>query len=73
MSKGVRSVEKKYFLNNIGLCFGAREKAFNNFKNRIFPIKDKILTPSPKPESELEPEQTKPTTKCKIYLLKLLE
>ena len=40
IDKGIKSVEKKLFLSNIGLFFTAREKVHNNFKNRLFPIKN---------------------------------
>ena len=43
-----------FLKNNLGLFFSVREKVINNFKSRIFRIKnsDKILTS--KPTSELE-------------------
>ena len=62
--------EKKYFLNNLGLLFSAREKVRNSFKSRLFPIKnvDKIprREPTPKPATEptaelaAEPTETTP-------------
>ena len=36
--KGIRSLEKKSFLNNLGLLFGAREKVLKSFKSRLFQI-----------------------------------
>ena len=44
------------FLKNVRLFFTAREKVFNNFKSRAFPIinQDKTLTPEPTPETTLE-------------------
>ena len=47
------------FLSNIGSFFTAKEKVFNNFKNRLFPITN--LEPEIEKESdpELEPK-TKP-------------
>ena len=49
-------VEKGSFLTNVGLFLSAREKVLNDFKSRIFPMKDKIPTPAsePAPESALE-------------------
>ena len=52
IDKSIKSVEKKLFLSNIGLLFTAREEVFNNFKNRLFPIKNIEL--DLEPESELE-------------------
>ena len=49
---GMKSIEKKLFLSNIGLFFIPKEKIFNNFKNRLFLIKSF----EPKLEEELEPE-----------------
>ena len=40
--KGTKSFEKKYFLNNLGLLFSAREKFLERFKSRLFPIKNLI-------------------------------
>ena len=44
------------FLKNVRLFFTAREKVFNNFKSRAFPIinQDKTLTPKPTPETTPE-------------------
>lgn len=44
IDEGVKLVKKRYFLNNIELFLSARERVFNNFKGRIFGIKDKIPT-----------------------------
>ena len=35
----MKGLEKKSFLNNLGLLFSAREKVLNSFKSRLFPIK----------------------------------
>ena len=50
-------MKKNIFLNNLGLLFSATEKVLNNFKSRLFPIKnlDKILTCEPTPEKAAEP------------------
>ena len=32
------TLEKKAFLNNLGLLFSARENHFNSLKSRLFPI-----------------------------------
>ena len=52
-----KSVEKKFFVNNIGLFLTGRE-VFNNFKNRLFPFEsiDQIQTPKPKIKPESEPD-----------------
>ena len=46
IDKGIRCkfIWKNSFLNNVWFILGAREKVFNYFKGRIFPIKDKIPT-----------------------------
>ena len=44
----MKPVEKKD-LNNKVIFLSAREKVFNTFKSRIFPIKNKIPTPEPAP------------------------
>ena len=53
--KDIKSVEKKFFLNNTGIFFTAREKVCNNIKHGLFPIKNLEKIPTPKPELELEP------------------
>ena len=45
IDKGIKPVEKKLFISNIGLFFTAREKVHNNFKNRLFQIKYIALEP----------------------------
>ena len=53
IDKGMKSVEKKLLLSNIGLGFStARGKVRNNFKSRLFPIQ-KLEAEQ---ESELEKE-----------------
>ena len=44
--KGIKTLEKKSFFNNLELLFSARGKVLNSFKSRLFPIKnlDKIST-----------------------------
>ena len=81
--KGIKALETKSFLNNLGLLFSAREKVLNSFKSRLFPIKnlDKIPTHEPTPEPATEPEvatelteatkATKTKTKRKISSLQL--
>ena len=56
IDKGIKSVEKRSFLNNIGLFIGRKEKVLKNFKSRIFPIKniDEIAAP----ETGLAPKPT---------------
>ena len=52
----VKKQLKRVFLNNLGLLFSARENVINNFKSRLFPIKqiDKIPTHEPTSESTTE-------------------
>ena len=73
---------KKYFLNNLGLFFGAKERVLSNFKSRLFLIKNldtiptRETTTEPATEPEVAIELTKPTktnTKRKISSLKLRE
>ena len=56
IDKGIKPVEKRSFLNNIGLFIGRKEKVLKNFKSRIFPIKniDEIAAP----ETGLAPKPT---------------
>ena len=51
MGKGIIPVEKRSFRQNAGLFISARQKIINNFKGKIFVIKN----PEPKLESEPEP------------------
>ena len=37
------------FLNIVGLLLSARETFFNNFKSKVFPIKNLDKTPTPEP------------------------
>ena len=75
-------MQKRLFLNNLGLLFSARGKVLNSFKSRLFPIKkfrqnSKTRTynrTSNKPEVATEPTKlTKDKTKRKISSLKLHE
>ena len=54
-----------------------QKKVINNFKSKIFPIKnlDKTPTLKPAPDSKVfdKPKTTKAKTKCKIFPLKLRE
>ena len=63
-------------LNNVGLFLKAGEKVLNNFKSRIFPIKDKIPTPEyePVPEPASNPKVfDTPKSKRKILPIEFLE
>ena len=85
--KGVKTIEKKFFLNNWGFFLSAREKVLNNFESRLFSIKNlgKTSTHEPKFESAFQPapeptpettkatKETKTKTKRKISQLKLRE
>ena len=67
--KGRKTLEKMYFLNNFGLLFSARKKILDNFKSRLFPIKNlnKIPTREPTPEKAAE-LATEPTPKVATEL-----
>ena len=56
IDRRVKPAEKISSLKNVGLFLGARKNVHNDFKSRIFPIKnlDKITTPDPAPESAPE-------------------
>ena len=55
--KGTKTLEKRSFLDNLGLLFSAREKLLDNFQSRLFPMKklDKIPTLQPTSEPAAEP------------------
>ena len=40
LDKGKKTIERQFFLNNLGLLFSTREKLHRNFKTRLFPIKN---------------------------------
>ena len=66
--------KKNSFLKNVGFFLGAREKVFNEFNSRIFPIKDidEISTPEPEPGGKTNPKVFETAkTKRKISPLKL--
>ena len=44
-NKGIKKLEKKYFLNNLELICSITEKVLNSFKNRLFPIKNLVKNP----------------------------
>ena len=79
--KGIKTLDKNSFLNNLELLFSAREKVLNSFRSRLFPIKnlDKIPTQKPATEPEIATEPTKARkateakTESKISSLKLCE
>ena len=81
LDEGVKTDEKRSSLNNIGIFLDAGEKVLNDFKIRIFSIKDKIPTPEcePTPEPVFEtskfdtPAFDTPKTKRKKSPLKLCE
>ena len=60
-----------FFSNNLGLLLSATENVLNNFKNRLFPIKnlDKISSSEPTPEPAKEPTKH---NKSKLRLQKEL-
>ena len=55
--RGTKTLEKRSFLDNLGLLFSAREKLLDNFQSRLFPMKklDKIPTLQPTSEPAAEP------------------
>ena len=61
----VKTIDKKTFLNNLGLFVCTREKVLYNFKSRLFPIKDldkipkRQTTREPAPELATEPTKRK--------------
>ena len=65
--KGVKSVEKKLFLSNIGLFFSARQSILNNFRDRLVPLKNLEPEPElePKPELKTEPKHRKSALKSR--------
>ena len=84
--RGTKTLDKKSFLNNLGLLFSAREKVLNSFKSRLFPIKNLDTFPTREPtrgtttETKVAKEPakqpikaTKAKTKRKISSLKLRE
>ena len=70
-------VEKRYFLNNIGLFFSASRKIFNSFESKMFLIKnlDKIPAPDPthNPTAFDTPKPTKVQTKKSKHRISLLK
>ena len=61
LDKSKETIKKNFFKNYLGLLFSAREKVVNNFKSRLFPIKnlDKVPTREPTPEPVTEPTKQK--------------
>ena len=68
MGKGKSLVEKRYFLDDVGLLISAREKILNNFKDKIFPTKNPEPELQPKPTVFDTPKSTKKTSK-EIYIV----
>ena len=62
MNRGKISLQKKSFLNNLDLFLSAREKILNNFKSKIFPIKNLGENPT-----------TEPTPESMVFDIKLRE
>ena len=67
LDKVKKTVEKRPFLNNLGLFFSAREKVLNNFKSRLFSIKNLEKYPTRDSTTELATEPTK-HSKSKLEL-----
>ena len=74
-NKSVKTVEKRSFLNNIGLFLSAREKILNNFRIKIFSTKNTIpapkQAPEPTPETVPAPKPAPEPTKHKTPKFKL--
>ena len=52
----MKGLERKYFLNNLGLLFSARGKVLNSFKKEIISNKKKSTRePATEPEVAKEP------------------
>ena len=58
-------MERSFFSSNLGLLFNAREKVINNFKSRLFPIRNLDKIPTREPTRELTPELSTEPTKQK--------
>ena len=69
--KGAKILDKKYFLNNLGLLFSAREKVLNSFKIRLFPIKECEQAPDQAPEQA--PKEKKSKIRLHIELINEIE
>ena len=74
--KDIKAIQKNSFLTNLELLFSIGEKVLNNFKSKLFPIKN--LEKIPTREQATEPtsettKATKPKTKRNISSLELLE
>ena len=66
LSKGNKTIEKEFFWNNSGLWFSVRENVLNNFKSKLFLIKNLYKIPAPKVATEPTPEvATEPTKATK--------
>ena len=63
-----RLIKKKLFLGNIGRFFTVREIVVNNFKNRLFLIKNLKPKTEPGLESEPKPKYGKLSLKLWEYL-----
>ena len=64
-------MQKRSFLNNLGLSFSAREKVLNSFKSRLFPTKKLYKIPTPEPTAEPTPEVATEATPTKHKKSKL--
>ena len=67
LDKVKKTVEKRPFLNNLRLFFSAREKVLNNFKSRLFSIKNLEKYPTRESTTELATEPIK-RSKSKLEL-----
>ena len=51
-----KTVKKISFLNNVGLFLSAREKILNNFRSKLFPLKNTTREEAPEQAFEPTPE-----------------
>ena len=50
--KGTKTLDKKSFLNNLGLLFSARKNVLISFKSKLFPIKEREQAPEQAPKEK---------------------
>ena len=63
IGKGKKPSEKRSSLKNAGLLISAIEKILNNFKGKLFPIKNREPVPEPEPEVFSTPKPRKEQAK----------
>ena len=63
--KTKKTLDKKSFLNNLGLLFSAREKVLDSFKSRFFPIKNVDEIPTRTSNKAISSNRTNKSNKSK--------